>query len=178
MAEHGSGTAIGGALVITAAHVVAGAENVEVRLGSVIYPAAIAAIDTQHDAAVLRAGGLDESPIELRSALAGDSGTYLGFGGLTPGVKPFNVSRRITLDSEDIYVEGDYPRAGYELTADVVSGDSGAGLMVGGAVAGVVWARSERAGSRAYAVDVRVFEPLLASVVGGTQTVAAPVRCP
>ena len=89
------------------------------------------------------------------------------------------MKRRITLDSEDIYVDGDYPRAGYELTSDTVAGDSGAGLIVGGAVTGVVWARSERADTRAYAIDISEFRSLLAEVASSpVDAVATAVRCP
>ena len=178
VSEVGSGTAIGGPLVLTVAHVVAGAKTVGVRVAGLTFHAVIAGIDTQHDLAILRVDGIDRSPVELRSAVADETGSYLGFGGLAPGVKPFTVKRRITLDSEDIYINGDYPRAGFELTSDTVAGDSGAGLIVGGAVTGVVWARSEQADTRAYAIDISEFRSLLAEVASSpVDAVASAVRC-
>jgi S1-C subfamily serine protease len=169
---------IGGDLVTTAAHVVAGATHIEVRFGSGEHAATIAAIDTRADLAVLRVEGLRQYSVELRSATGTESGAYVGYGGAEPMLKQFSIKRRIILTSQDIYGNGNYPRAAYDVAASVATGDSGGGLFVDGALTGVMWARSQQTEQQAYAIDISEFRPLIAGIEGHTlPSIAGQVPC-
>ena len=175
--RHGSAVALGGQLVATAAHVVAGASEVRlVEPGGRAHAAAIAAIDTQRDIAVLRATDLDRPPLPMHALAAGNRGAFFGFGGENPTVVTFTVVRAVPIISEDIYVQGEHSRPGYELGARVVAGDSGAGLIgTDGALGGIVWATNRTNDDRAWGISTEAIVSLLASV--GSAVVAA-VPCP
>jgi S1-C subfamily serine protease len=70
-----------------------------------------------------------------------------------PVAVPVRVRRRVQIRTEDIYIDGDTLRPGFELDADVDAGDSGGAVVVDGEVIGVVWARSRKYDGRAYAID-------------------------
>ncbi len=63
------------------------------------------------------------------------------------------IRRRVNIRTEDIYIEGETLRPGFELDAGIESGDSGGAVMVDGKVVGVIWARSNKYDERAYAID-------------------------
>ena len=62
---------------------------------------------------------------------------------------PVVVRRPVRIKTEDIYIEGDTNRPGFELDADIESGDSGGPVLVDGKVVGVLWARSSKYDHRA-----------------------------
>ena len=163
---HGSGVALGGDLVATAAHVVAGATEVAVASWrGERTPATIIAIDTQHDAAVLRVPALHRPALRRRPLVNGEHGRFFGFGITSPKMVAFTVVRAVTIDSEDIYVHGSYPRAGYDMTTRVVAGDSGSGLIADdGSLGGIVWATSTQDDNRGWGISISVVEAALATV--------------
>ena len=63
------------------------------------------------------------------------------------------MRRRLTINTEDIYVEGETARPGWELEAEIEPGDSGGAVIVDGEVIGVLWARSRKYPGRSYAID-------------------------
>ena len=63
------------------------------------------------------------------------------------------MRRPINIRTEDIYIEGETNRPGFELDADIQSGDSGGPVVVDGEIVGVLWARSSKYEHRAYAID-------------------------
>jgi len=66
---------------------------------------------------------------------------------------PVRVRRRINIRTEDIYIEGETLRPGFDLDAEIGPGDSGGAVVVDGRLVGVLWARSNRFERRAYAID-------------------------
>ena len=70
-----------------------------------------------------------------------------------PTTIPITVRRPVNIRTEDIYIKGETNRPGYELDADIRSGDSGGPVVVDGEVVGVLWARSNTHDGRAYAID-------------------------
>ena len=173
---HGSGIALGHDLVATVAHVVAGAKSVSIDDGhGHSFPAEIAAIDAQRDAAVLRVSGLDRPTLRLRAMGSGERGSFFAFGGPEPMLSAFTVVRAVGISSEDIYRQGEHLRPGYQLEATVVAGDSGAGLLAEhGTLGGLVWATSRSTDNQAWAVGVEVISDLLGSITPGP---APPVPC-
>jgi S1-C subfamily serine protease len=152
----GTGAFVDDDLVLTAAHTVAGATSVEVVRDGVRQPAEIVGFDPDLDLAVLRTDD------HIRQSLTGDPPHPPGRG--TPAVAyvvrdgrvirlPLTIIRPVTIATTDIYREGATERPGFELAGWIVQGDSGAPVLVDGRLVGVVWARSNRALGRAYAID-------------------------
>lgn len=157
-------------LVLTSAHVVAGATRIEVVAGATSGVARVVAFDPRNDIAYLSVEwtGLPPAGIpiaDLRPS-AGDTGTAWVIRDGAPVAVPVAVERRIRIRTDDIYRDRETLRPGLELDADIRPGDSGGLVVVDGAVVGVVWARSRRDDRRSYAIDA----------VAGTATVAAQLR--
>lgn len=162
----GSGAVIGHHLVVTAAHVVAGASSVTVtgRAGTET-EAAIVLFDPDLDLAVLRTIEDLGSPVlisdddpeggETVSILVARTETSTE----RPGAVEFDevlatVRRQAVIATTDIYREQPVRRPGFELEAEVEPGASGALVVEKGTGVGVIWARSNRTDGRAWAVDL------------------------
>ena len=153
--EVGSGMIVAPGLALTAAHVVAGADEIVVLHGERRLGATVTGFDPEMDLAYLTFDATPAHPLDVGSdqVKTGDTGTaYVMRDGEVVTV-PVRVRRRVNIRTEDIYIEGETLRPGFELDAEIESGDSGGGLVVGGRLAGVVWARSSRFDRRAYAID-------------------------
>lgn len=156
--SHGSGVPIAPRLVLTAAHVVKGGGDVDVSKGGRSVRATVVALDPQADLALLR---LDAPIGRTFDLYDGDAATipadaegvaYVMRDGAIVTL-PVTVRRSINLRSEDIYIQGMYDHPGWELDADIESGDSGGAVLVDGEVIGVLRFRSNSTERRAYAVD-------------------------
>lgn len=157
--EIGSGMIVADGLVLTSAHVVAGARSIAVLQNGATSDATIVAFDPEMDLAYLaiddqRTGPMPE-PMTVASehVAEGDRGVAYVVRDREPVTLPVRVRRRINIRTEDIYIDGETLRPGFELDADIRPGDSGGAVMVGGEVVGVIWARSRRFDDRAYAID-------------------------
>ena len=153
--ERGSGIIIRDGLVLTSAHVLRGARQVEVTRDDVVYDAEIVGFDPEMDLAYLAIDRVGESPLAVASggAEAGDVGSAWVV--RRDGIARIDVRvrRRLTINTEDIYVKGETSRPGWELDAVIEPGDSGGAVIVDGSVIGVLWARSRRFPGRSYAID-------------------------
>lgn len=153
--EVGSGIVTRPGLVLTSAHVVAGARGLAVDHDGTRYPGEIVAFDPEMDLAYVSFPGPDRPGVQLRStpAAAGDQGTaYVVRSGEVEAL-PVTVRRRVRIRTEDIYIEGETLRPGLDLIADIQPGDSGGAIVIDGEIVGVLWARSREGASRAYAID-------------------------
>jgi S1-C subfamily serine protease len=154
-AAHGSGIVVAPGLVLTAAHVVKGADEIDVTNGTRSAPASVVAFDPDMDLAYVRVDG----DLGALSSLAahdvdrGERGVAYVFRDGHAMTLPVTVRRPVRIETEDIYIEGETNRPGFELDADIQSGDSGGPVMVDGEVIGVLWARSSKFDRRAYAID-------------------------
>jgi hypothetical protein len=155
--EYGGGSFIAADRVLTSAHVVAGASAIEVWNAAGRWTARVAAFDPDLDLAVLEVDAAQQPSIALPEQAA-----VVPRG--TPGVVmlrrddrlvpvPVELARRVEILTEDIYREGETRRPGYEVRAEIRSGDSGAVVMVGGAPVAVLWSRSRNEDTRAWAID-------------------------
>jgi len=152
---HGSGIVVAPGLVLTAAHVVKGANTIDVTNGVRDTTASIVAFDPDMDLAYVRLNdGLGRvSEIADGTVERGEQGVAYVFRDGRPTTIPVTVRRPINIRTEDIYIEGETNRPGFELDADIQSGDSGGPVVVDGEVIGVLWARSSKYDGRAYAID-------------------------
>lgn len=143
-------------LLLTSAHVVKGAAEITVYRGDATGRGTIVAFDPEMDLAYLSVDGLGTAragTIDSHDVGAGDRGVaYLARDGHIVSL-PVTIKRRTDIRTEDVYLEGETLRPGYELVADLEPGDSGGAVVVDGNVVGVIWARSREAVDRSYAID-------------------------
>ena len=146
--QEGSGFVVGHGLVATNAHVVAGESNgsTQVIVGENAYPATAVLFDPSFDLAVLRTSAPLGPVLAISPGLVarGAQAALLGYpenGSLSIG--PAGVTQEVTAIGKDIYNNATVTRGVYELSADVLPGNSGGPLMgPGGQVVGVVFSRS------------------------------------
>ncbi|NND04524.1 MAG: trypsin-like peptidase domain-containing protein [Acidimicrobiia bacterium] len=140
----GSGVVFAGDLVITAAHLVARADSVEVtNAAGERVTAQIAAVDYNRDLAALRIPntGLAQVAILPISPEGPSNGEIVG--GSTSGTVSFTITRAALINIEQVLGSERHKRLGYELEADTTGGDSGAGVYDDeGRLLGMVFATS------------------------------------
>ncbi len=153
--ETGSGMLVDDGLVLTSAHVLRGARSVMVHRGDTSYPAEIVGFDPEMDLAYLEIDPIDAADVPIASGEAEGGDTGSAWVVRRDGVERIDVRvrRRVTINTEDIYVDGATSRPGWELDAVIEPGDSGGAVVVDGSVIGVLWARSRRFPGRSYAID-------------------------
>lgn len=160
----GAGSFIADGLVLTVAHVVAGSDTVEVHLPSGReLDAEVVAMDRVKDLALLRVEAAIE-PLPTRTMRAGEQGWYVVWRDDRPVAMRFSAQSYVDINAQNIDHTGVSPRKGYQITAEVVKGDSGAVLVADGTATAVIFARSTAASGRAWATGVGEAKPLLATV--------------
>ncbi|MGH9137065.1 MAG: MarP family serine protease [Acidimicrobiales bacterium] len=154
-------------LVVTNAHVVAGAQEVIVET----YPdrqefnAGVVGYDPARDVAVLQVPGLDRPPLPLAGASAeeGAVGAVFGYpGGGDLEVSAYQVGREVTATGRDIYGANRTERQVYFLAAELRPGDSGGALVdPTGTVVGTAFAIAPDDPGVAYALTVAEVQAVL-----------------
>lgn len=157
----GSGSMIDTDLALTAAHVVAGATDVRVvDAGGAPHAADVVMFDPELDIAVLRTAQPIGTPLTVGApAESDDRGAIVTFRGDDESrrlvTSRVSVVRTVDIDTTDIYLDRDVTRAGFEVSAEIETGDSGAVVVLpGGIAAGMIWAKSTQRDGRAWAVDL------------------------
>lgn len=155
----GSGFVIAENLVVTNAHVIAGIDKPNVRIGGkgkavsgeVVY------FDPKIDLALIRTTKLTAPALQLGEDLRrSDMAVVAGFpGGGSLSLIPARVKSVAKSIDSDIYGAGQVTRELYVLRADVKQGDSGAALINDqGKVAGVIFAASATESFVGYALTI------------------------
>jgi S1-C subfamily serine protease len=154
--QDGSGAVVDDELIVTNAHVVAGAEQVGVFRGGDgrFVEAEVVAFDPDRDLAVLRTPGIDRPALPLGDADVGGSGAVFGYpGGGDLEIAPFEIGERIDARGTDIYDRNPTVRDVLILAADLQPGDSGGALVdPAGQVVGVAFAIAPDRDRVAYAL--------------------------
>ncbi len=161
----GTGFVIDSGLILTSAHVVAGQTSIEVTIDGRADDATLVAFDPNNDLAYLEPNTPLASPaaVPLGWPLAtaeeldhiergAAASVYVERDGALTRLDAVIV-RRVEIETEDIYIDADVTRPGWELGYPIQPGDSGAAVVQNGRVIGVIWARSRIADDRAYAID-------------------------
>lgn len=165
--SEGSGWVVKPDLVVTNAHVVAGASSIFVRDGETTDRASLVAFDPERDLAVLNVASLSAPSLSLGTeASAGDSefaAGYPGNGSFT--ITPMRVRAELTAQGTDIYQTGTVDRSIYSLRGTIRPGNSGGPLLdENGSVVGVVFARSTSDSDTGYALTLAELKPVLNTV--------------
>ncbi len=155
----GIGTIVEESLIVTAAHVVAGSDRVDVvDRDGLVTTANVISFDPDQDLALLRADVPAGAVAVVRpdEPIAGEAGivAVTDDGGDELELVDATITRTVTVRTTDIYGDGVVLRDGFEIDASIEPGDSGAMVHFPGGVSGVVWARSLEATDRAWAVAV------------------------
>jgi len=158
--ELGTGTSIPDGLVVTAAHVVAGADRIEIvdRSGTAV-AAEVVLFDPDLDVAALRPSTDIGSSVVLRDEVGrqGEGGVValISTGGTAEPVT-VDVLQRVVIRTTDIYRDQPVERPGLRIDVSVEPGDSGAMVHLPGGGVGIVWSRSTTADDRAWTVDLPI----------------------
>ena len=156
--ELGTGTSIPDGLVVTAAHVVAGADRVEIvdRSGTTL-AAEVVLFDPDLDVAALRPSTDIGSSVVLRDEVGrqGEGGVValISTDGAAEPVA-VDVLQRVVIRTTDIYRDQPVERPGLRVDVSVEPGDSGAMVHLPGGGVGVVWSRSTTVDDQAWTVDL------------------------
>ncbi len=156
--QEGSGFVAEPGVVVTNAHVVAGASGSRVELfgsdGSRT-DAIVVTFDPDRDLAVLAAPGLAAPALDSGPVDVGGVGGVVGFpGGGSLEVSPFEVRSEVEAIGRDLYDRHDTSRQILILSAAIAPGDSGAALVdPEGRVLGVAFATAPDEPGTAYALD-------------------------
>ena len=164
--QDGSGAVIADDLVVTNAHVVAGAEDVIVERHPDGEPVAatVVAFDANRDVAVLAVPGIERAPLPLVEATPGEVGAVFGHPGGGPlELSPFAVGEEVTATGRDIYDRSSTRRQVLFLASQLRPGDSGGPLVnAAGNVVGVAFAIAPDDPNVAYALTVGEVQAVLA----------------
>jgi S1-C subfamily serine protease len=163
----GSGFAIDAEHIVTNAHVVAGAREVDLRThdGRRV-PATVVVFDKDRDLALLHAPDHSLLPLELAQVAVGDVGAVIGYPGgqADARVAPMRIERSVIGVGRDIYGRDATERSLHFLAAELRSGDSGAPVIdLEGRAVGVVFAVSPDVRTAAYALTVEELRAVLSA---------------
>ncbi|MCP4962113.1 MAG: MarP family serine protease [Actinomycetia bacterium] len=153
--QQGTGYVAENGIVITNAHVVAGATEVKViDGGGERHSGVIVGFDADRDLAAVMVEGLDRRPLVPATIEAGDVAAVFGHpGGGALRVAPATVGDVLRASGRDLYDEVETQREVLVLGADLWLGDSGAPVVdIHGAIVGVAFAVAPDGEHTAYAV--------------------------
>lgn len=168
----GSGFVVGTNLVVTNAHVVAGADAVLVHTprGRPL-DAAVVAFDADRDLALLEVDDLDLPTLGRGPATVPSQAIVIGHPGgqQSQRVAPVRIDRRREAVGRDVFDDRPASRRVLVLAADLEPGDSGAPVIDDdGRVIGVVFAVSPDRPTTAFALDHAELEGFLAQPLSRT----------
>lgn len=152
----GSGWTVAGDTIVTNAHVVAGADAVQVlRRDGTRLDATVVVFDDNRDVAVLQVDGLGLEPLPFGTADDGEGAATFGHprGQDEVRIAPTTVARTIQATGRDIYGQDRTERQVVILGAQLQQGDSGSAVVdTDGTVVGTVFAISPDNPNTAYAL--------------------------
>ncbi len=161
--------------LVTNAHVVAGAESINVELGSEEVAAKAVAFDPELDVAVLYAPGFKGTVLRFAAATPdrGVVGAAIGYPGGGPMVViPAGVAGSYPATGRDIYNRAVIDRTIIELRAAIQPGDSGGPLILpDGTIGGLVFAESREVASVGYALTPTAVATDVQPAIGRTSPV-------
>lgn len=162
--HEGTGFVVGRGEVVTNAHVVAGATQLQVGT----HTGTLVAIDTRNDLALIRVATDGRAALSFQASVGvATPSAVVGYpldGALT--VTPSVVSRHLTATSRDIYNSVSFSRSMLEIAGVVQPGNSGSPVFVSGQVVGVIFSKSLSQRATAYAVPADVAANFVRTATG------------
>lgn len=172
------GTIIKDGYVLTVAHGVAGqASNQVTTATGKSFQATVVAIDTDQDIALLKLDPTAEDPefVELNFAEAkqGEKISFVAFDDQQQVIREARVTRRLKINTEDIYLQKKVSRPGLEVELQVEIGNSGGPLInKSGQLVGIVWSTSRIVKNRSWATRVEAVDQLFSPELDEIKVVA------
>lgn len=170
--QEGSGFAVAPDLVMTNAHVVAGAPEVQVRRpDGRRLSGRVVVFDDGRDLALVRVPGLGQTPLPVANAREGSRGAVIGHPGgqNRPRPTPAVVRAQRQAVGRDIYGDDRVRRQVLFLAADLAPGDSGAPLVdQQGRAIGVAFAIAPDRSATAFALPDEEINAVLAAPRSGS----------
>ena len=161
--REGTGFLLAPGVYVTAAHVVAGSQRINVAGAT----GRLLVIDIRNDVAVItsRSVGLTTLRTWLYTPAANTPAAVVGYPNDGPRTTtPAAVAGQLTAQSHDIYNNGLFERSLVVVGAQVEPGNSGSPLLVAGEVAGMIFSKSTSDANTAYAVPTSVLRADLSHV--------------
>jgi S1-C subfamily serine protease len=152
----GSGFVVAPNVIITNAHVIAGAHRPIIKYGSQSYAGTVVLFNPNLDLAAIRVSGLIAPSLTLdkQEVMAGTPVVALGYPNGNYSMLAGVVRDEQVVYGSDIYGVGAFGREIYEVQAQIQQGSSGGPLILqDGQVAGVVFARSGSIKDDGFALD-------------------------
>ncbi len=176
----GSGWVAAPDLVVTNAHVVAGATSTRVQPGGAgaTYGADVVHLDDKNDIAILRVTGLGLEPLPLAVSRVGEATAVLGFPENGPlDVQPARTGSTRRVIASDAYNRGPVERTVTSFRVYVRRGNSGGPVVNGdGEVVATVFASHAGSNDSGYGIPSRLVERRLVAAAGRTEPVSTG-RC-
>ncbi len=149
--------------VVTVAHAIAGATSISVvDYSGDVHPATVRAFDKDRDLAVLFVPGLDAPALDLAPGVPGAGAVLTWSRGGGVASDDVNVTKRLVVTIEDIYVEETVDRRGLEILGEIRVGDSGGAVLSStGDVVGIIYAHSRARDGVGFATDSSELDELL-----------------
>ena len=168
----GSGFVVRPGLVVTNAHVVAGADRIRLRrTDGTTVPATIQHFDSDRDIALLASPDVARDPLPLRDPEIDEGAAVIGYPGgqNTPRIASARVADDRPTVGRNLYGEDRIERRVLYLSAQLRQGDSGSAVIGSdGAVMGVVFAVSPDNANTAYALHVQEVREALQATPNGS----------
>ncbi len=157
----GSGVIVGRDMVLTSAHVVAGATDIRVVVDGREVSARVDAFDPDADLALLRAEAPGPAAVVVKAPL--DAEVVIVAWTPDDGLRRLRtkVTRRLLVTIEDIYIDAPTERQAIELATSLERGTSGAGVFDrDGRLVGVVYGSSQDRDA-SFALDAPALQRLI-----------------
>lgn len=162
--------------VVTVAHAIAGATSISVvDHADRVHRATVRSFDKDRDLAVLDVPGLDVPALDRSEGVVGPGSTLIWSRDGGVAHDDVEVSKRLVVTIEDIYVEEIVERQAIEVRSDISTGHSGgAVLSPTGDVIGIIYARSRTRSGVGFATASSELDAVLGALA---DTTVANGRC-
>jgi S1-C subfamily serine protease len=160
----GSGFAVGKDLIITNAHVIAGARRPIVKYQNKSYEGTPVYFDPNFDLAIMRISQLNIAalPLAINNVPLNSTVAVLGYPGGNYRASPGIIRDTLAVNARSIYDQGVFGRGVYTIQTSIAPGSSGGpAVLPNGEVAGIIFSEATSVADTAYAMTSSIIAPAL-----------------